>query len=303
MPRTHRTRHLCGGMAGGDGKARVPAVSGIHEVHWTRYSVPTPELLNLVYADANRGYTASARLNPANGEPLIYSPKFDILEVNAYMIAGLQSSAIESFFTGELPRFSLESVASDTLSKPLSAILDEARNVVGDPSRLTWPPVIVSKRTHNHLSADPLMHSPPQITQPRDLSRLDRNLELLVHELGQQCQRIFSRAAKAVVKTASVQHAWLTAEPNSRMTSLVSPLKECQIRPPVTVRERVSRGEGGVSRTLRASFNLLNMHRFSDRTFCSNTWPCAYKNLARASQGKSSVGAPNIQGTKLTFTG
>ena len=98
-----------------------------------------------MYARTYGGPTASARLNPANGEPLTYAPRFDILEVNAYMIAGLQNSAIESFFTGELPRFSLESVASNTHGKPLSAILDEARNVVGDPSRLTWPPVILSK--------------------------------------------------------------------------------------------------------------------------------------------------------------
>lgn len=50
-----------------------------------------------------------------------------------------------------------------------------------------------------------------QVTQKKDLSHLDRNLEALVQELAGKSRSIFDEAAKAVARTAILEPSWSAA--------------------------------------------------------------------------------------------
>ncbi|EJD03914.1 uncharacterized protein FOMMEDRAFT_167218 [Fomitiporia mediterranea MF3/22] len=128
----------------------------------------------------------TSRLSTPEATP---SPRHDILEVNEYLMSGLEKSEIDEWFTGPVPQFSMSSIESTPQMGDLRSVIERARAFLADPSKLTWPP----------------------ITQRKDLSRLDRNLDALIHELAEKCQEVYSRAAKAVARTASVQQTWTTS--------------------------------------------------------------------------------------------
>ncbi|KAL5535567.1 hypothetical protein ACEPAF_3661 [Sanghuangporus sanghuang] len=123
------------------------------------------------------------RLNAADAIPI---PRHDIMEVNEYLMSGLVVSSIDKWFVGPAPQFSLDSIAPAAPTMNLRSSIDRAREFAADPVNLTWPP----------------------ITQKKDLSRLDRNLDVLVHALAEKCQKIYDRAAKAVAKTFFVDRTW-----------------------------------------------------------------------------------------------
>ncbi|KAI5124653.1 hypothetical protein M0805_004261 [Coniferiporia weirii] len=126
----------------------------------------------------------TARLSTTDREtaPL---PRHDILEVNEYLMSGLVVSSIDRWFIGPVPQFSPDSIVAPHTTD-LRSVIDRAREYAADPSKLTWP----------------------LITQKRDLSHLDRNLDALVHALAEKCQQVFDRAAKAVARTAALSQTW-----------------------------------------------------------------------------------------------
>ncbi|KAL5495217.1 hypothetical protein ACEPAI_680 [Sanghuangporus weigelae] len=123
------------------------------------------------------------RLNAADATPI---PRHDIMEVNEYLMSGLVVSSIDKWFVGPAPQFSLDSIAPASSTMDLRSSIDRAREFAADPANLTWPP----------------------ITRKKDLSHLDRNLDVLVHALAEKCQKIYDRAAKAVAKTFFVNRTW-----------------------------------------------------------------------------------------------
>lgn len=67
---------------------------------------------------------------------------------------------------------------------------------------------------------------PPQEARRPDLSRLDRNLDALVHELAARCNSIFSGAAQAAARSAIVTHPSSVATPASEGVSKAAFVRE-----------------------------------------------------------------------------
>ncbi|KAF5355856.1 hypothetical protein D9756_003780 [Leucocoprinus leucothites] len=130
-----------------------------------------------------------ANANPSNDAHAI--PRHDILEANAYLMSGLVVSSIDKWFIGPVPQFTPRDLGIPTEdTRPINLVLEQIRNVAGDPGRLDWQANGMRK----------------------DLSHLDRNLDALVQELAIRCQRIFARAAAAASRSAVVSDEHLSIE-------------------------------------------------------------------------------------------
>ncbi|KAH9486913.1 hypothetical protein JR316_0000979 [Psilocybe cubensis] len=107
----------------------------------------------------------------------------DILEVNNYFIAGLEESPVDQWFTGPLPQFRLVDLGfAEFQNGPLGQALEHAHSVAANASQMAWQKTF------------------PQ----RDLSGVDRNLEALIQELGNCCERVFHHASAAASRSAVV---------------------------------------------------------------------------------------------------
>ncbi|KAF9044704.1 hypothetical protein BDZ89DRAFT_1155514 [Hymenopellis radicata] len=141
----------------------------------------------------------AAALNAGNDTSNIHI-QHDILEVNKYFISGLVVSPIDKWFMGPVPQFQpsdLRGSGTDSLPEALK----RAREVLDNPEQLAW---------EHHVNQ-------------KDLNHIDRNIDALVQELVQQCQRVFARASGATGRSAHiiVDHAdsqVKTAIPNNVMT-------------------------------------------------------------------------------------
>lgn len=96
-------------------------------------------------------------------------------------MSGLIVSSIDKWFTGPVPHFSPELLATPH-TDTLRTTIDRARQFLSDPANLTWPPI--AKR--------------------KDSSHLDRNIDALVQDLARRCQQVFDRAASAAARRAVV---------------------------------------------------------------------------------------------------
>ncbi len=117
---------------------------------------------------------------------------------------------------GPVPQFQpsdLRGSGTDSLPEALK----RAREVLDNPEQLAWEHVgtlyIYLLRAHRRL----------QHVNQKDLNHIDRNIDALVQELVQQCQRVFARASGATGRSAHiiVDHAdrqVKTAIPNNVMT-------------------------------------------------------------------------------------
>ena len=81
----------------------------------------------------------TARLSSQKTDAQII-PRHDILEVNEYLMSGLEVSSIDRWFMGPVPKFPPDSIAPPPTTE-LRSVLDRARKTLADPSELTWPPV------------------------------------------------------------------------------------------------------------------------------------------------------------------
>ncbi|KAH8120371.1 anaphase-promoting complex, cyclosome, subunit 4-domain-containing protein [Phellopilus nigrolimitatus] len=176
----------------------------------------------------------TSRLSATNDNTIV--PRHDILEVNEYLMSGLVVSSIDRWFIGPVPQFSPDSIATPQ-TVDLRSVIDHACAFASDPSKLTWPP----------------------ITQKKDLSHLDRNLDALVHALAERCQQVFDRAARAVARTAALNQTWTIPEQTLQAAEIlqnrVAELSLSQLRRMRAVREekvhlaiRLHESEHGLSR-------------------------------------------------------
>lgn len=113
-------------------------------------------------------------------------PEHDILEVNHYLMSGLKTSQIDRWFTGSAPQFDpgdlgLPQHNTDT-NKVLEEALEQAHTALQDPSQTSWQPKVSTA----------------------DVSHLDKNLWVLVHDLAIRCQRVFAHVSKATARSAIV---------------------------------------------------------------------------------------------------
>ncbi len=152
--------------------------------------------------------TEVANTNPANDAHAV--PRHDILEVNAYLMSGLVVSSVDKWFIGPVPQFTPRDLGIPTEdTRPINIVLEQIRNVAGDPERLDWQ--AVSYPCHPERVVDRISKNGAR----KDLNHLDRNLDALVQELAIRCQRIFTRAAAAVSRSAiiSTEHLSIISRP------------------------------------------------------------------------------------------
>ncbi|RDB29551.1 Anaphase-promoting complex subunit 4 [Hypsizygus marmoreus] len=116
--------------------------------------------------------------NPTNDTNL--QPRHDILEVNNYFISGLVTNAIDQWFVGPVPQFSLDSLGIPPEDDSLVSVLERARKLANDMTEMAW------RNTFRQTEG----------------LEIDRNLDALLHELAVKCRTIFDRAAGAVCRLA-----------------------------------------------------------------------------------------------------
>ncbi|PPQ64387.1 hypothetical protein CVT26_002094 [Gymnopilus dilepis] len=112
--------------------------------------------------------------------------RHDLLEVNHYLMDGLQSSRIDNWFIGPTPQFRADDLGIPSYGNTtLKQIIRHARN---------------HARNYSEMSQQ---ESDPQ----NDLEKLDRNIDALIDELGHRCERIFHEASSAASRSAIVSFA------------------------------------------------------------------------------------------------
>lgn len=100
---------------------------------------------------------------------------------------------------GPIPQFSSRDLRVSGTDH-LPDAMKRAREVLDSRDQVTWQEVSDSAQV-------PPTADRPAVSQhvkQSDLNHIDRNIDALVHELVQQCQRVFSRAAGATGRSASV---------------------------------------------------------------------------------------------------
>jgi anaphase-promoting complex subunit 4 len=149
--------------------------------------------------------------------------------VNSYFKDGLAVSSIDKWFTGPVPQF--QPVDLGILEHGngfLADTLKRARAVANNPSQMTWQMVLCCLL----LPHNAIIDAPLQNTARKDLSHLNRNLDALIEDIANRCQRIFYQAAGAPSRCAvvsfdsSLHTERLPEEERPTESSLVFPFRE-----------------------------------------------------------------------------
>ena len=195
------------------------------------------------------------------------TPRHDILEVNSYFINGLGTSSIDKWFTGPVPQFQpVDLGILEHGNGSLADILERARNVANDPFQMTWQIVWCRLLLLHKAIFDLLLQNIPR----KDLSHLDRNLDALIEEIANRCQRVFYQAAGAPSRCAvvsfdsSLHTERLPEEERPTESSLVFPFRER------TIANEVNAADLGFKRKKNFNSKRSKMASFF------NTSPCTY---------------------------
>ena len=170
--------------------------------------------------------------------------------MNNYFIDGLATSSIDKWFTGPVPQFHpVDLGILEHGNGSLADILEQARTVANDPSQMTWQMVLCClSLPHKAITDAPLQNIPR-----KDLSNLNRNLDALIEEMANRCQRIFHQAAGAPSRCAvvsfdsSLHTERLPEEERPTESSLVFPFRER------TITNEVSAADLGFKKKLTVS--------------------------------------------------
>ncbi|KAG7099237.1 hypothetical protein E1B28_001101 [Marasmius oreades] len=140
-----------------------------------------------------------AAANPSNETPPPI--QHDILEVNQYLMSGLESSSIDKWFIGVVPSFSLQELGIPSQDLLLSSTLQYARQTLAQPDQLVW-----------HMNTD-----------PAEVTEMDRNLHALVEDLISKCRLLFDRSTGAATRAATVSYGSGSAIGKENMSSPTLP--------------------------------------------------------------------------------
>ncbi|KAF5375104.1 hypothetical protein D9758_000258 [Tetrapyrgos nigripes] len=119
--------------------------------------------------------------NPAN--ETVPPLRHDILEVNQYLMQGLEGGSIDKWFSGQVPVFSPQDLGLPNYSLSLEATLQEARKVLEEGSELGIKTAL----------------------QEKEIPNVERNLCALVDELAGNCRQVFDRSTGAATRSARVR--------------------------------------------------------------------------------------------------
>ncbi|KAK7058948.1 hypothetical protein VNI00_001572 [Paramarasmius palmivorus] len=108
----------------------------------------------------------------------------DILEVNQYLMAGLEVSSIDQWFMGATPNFSFDELGVPPEDLQLPNALKQARETLDDPSELTWQMTIDTTNRDN----------------------IGRNLDALTEDLIANCRSVFDLSTGAATRSASLSY-------------------------------------------------------------------------------------------------
>ncbi|KAL0071986.1 hypothetical protein AAF712_000909 [Marasmius tenuissimus] len=123
-----------------------------------------------------------AAANPSNETPPPI--QHDILEVNQYIMSGLESSIIDKWFSGAGPSFSLQELGIPAHDLSLPTVLHDAREALSCPEELAW-----------RVNVD-----------PSEVADVDRNLQILVDDMIEKCRLVFDRSTGAVTRAATISY-------------------------------------------------------------------------------------------------
>jgi anaphase-promoting complex subunit 4 len=118
--------------------ARNELSRATHFIAWLRYGTadppPMPSSIEKSHDDAEVARTHTGDPPPAP-PPL----RHDVLRVNEYLVSGLEQSPLDRFFTGPIPRFTLQDIGVPRADMDLAATMARARLATQAPSRLLEP--------------------------------------------------------------------------------------------------------------------------------------------------------------------
>jgi anaphase-promoting complex subunit 4 len=89
---------------------------------------------------ARRVHVVEIAKNAQAPDSQVHIPvRYDIMQANEYMISGLAESALDRWFSGQAPKFSLEELGSvGEGTGDLTEVMERARKVVNDPKGIEW---------------------------------------------------------------------------------------------------------------------------------------------------------------------
>lgn len=80
--------------------------------------------------------TESSNANPSEANAPTF--RYDILEVNKYLTAGLVVSSIDKWFMGPVPQFTSQDLGIPGRNKTMAEVIKRARNVAKDSTQTVW---------------------------------------------------------------------------------------------------------------------------------------------------------------------
>lgn len=146
-------------------------------------------------SESNRAHAEDGKLRTLSG---------DILEVNRYLMDGLGGCELDNWFDGGgVPTTTPDDLRAPPPSKTLAAVLEEAKQALDDPARLSWEMV-----EWPDDFGFCIVLSQGQTKQQADIGHLDRNMVELVKEIARTCQTVFAGAGTRVGQMAVVHNPW-----------------------------------------------------------------------------------------------
>ncbi|KAF9270239.1 hypothetical protein L218DRAFT_22909 [Marasmius fiardii PR-910] len=140
-----------------------------------------------------------AAANPSNETPPPI--QHDILEVNQYLMSGLESSSIDKWFIGAVPNFSLQVLGVSSQDLLLPSALQHARQALAQQNQLAW-----------RINID-----------PAEMADVDRNLNALVENMVSKCRLLFDLSTGAATRAATVSYGSGSAIGKENMSSPALP--------------------------------------------------------------------------------
>lgn len=177
-------------------------------------------MLLLTRAESHRLHTDDVKIRPLS---------WDILEVNRYLVDGLNGCELDRWFEGDrVPSVTPDEIRAPPMRKTLAQAMKETREAIDKPRPPPW-------------------EAPKP---PGDISGLDRNVDQLVQEIARVGQRVFGHAGSGLGDTVTVHGRWTAPSGKGKERAAERP----------RMRERTTVEEG-----LATQYVLMSVPRMDER--------------------------------------